>query len=310
MRKNPCKVVTQYNFMSIFSQAWYHAMTIPNIVSAFRTTGVCPLNRHAVKVNDSISHAFDGRCPTEATGLAFIPFYSPARKQRPKQLACAAEEPTRAVFTDEEHARFTRKFEEGFDICTDDRYNLWLEIQHLRPQATSPLGFPSLKKSSAESFLDSSDAPFPQDVQEVYPPTNLLLRDIPKPESILKKFLPHPRQLTTKPPCYEKMSAKVLTSAECMKQMEEKEILKQKKEEEKQIRKDERERRKVEKEMRHRATSKGVLSMSGNVCVFARARACLLACLLACVERELRASMCILNRFLCLWYVLLNSCFS
>ena len=59
--KNPCKVVTQYNFMSIFSQVWYHAMTI---VSTFRTTGVCPLNRHAVKVNDSISHAFDGRCLT------------------------------------------------------------------------------------------------------------------------------------------------------------------------------------------------------------------------------------------------------
>jgi len=35
MRKNPGKVLNQYNFMSVFSQAWYRAMTIPNLISAF-----------------------------------------------------------------------------------------------------------------------------------------------------------------------------------------------------------------------------------------------------------------------------------
>ena len=43
--KNPGKVVTQYDFMSTFSKEWYKAMVIPNIVAAFRTTGIYPLKR-------------------------------------------------------------------------------------------------------------------------------------------------------------------------------------------------------------------------------------------------------------------------
>ena len=240
MRKNPGKVLNQYNFMSVFSQAWYRAMTIPNLISAFRTTGVYPLNRHAVKVTDTAKSTFDGRSLAEATGLAFIPLYSPAHRSRPRlSPAHTPEEPTQAAFTEEEHARFTQRFEEGYDIFTDDRYNFWLQVYHSSPPPVSPSGLND--SSPMESLLDVSDASLSHS-------PNLLLRDIPKPESILKKFLPHPRQKMAKPPSYEKMSAKVLTSAECMKQMEEKERMKQKKQEEKERRKDEREKRKAERE--------------------------------------------------------------
>ena len=53
MSKNPGKVVAQYDFMSIFSKAWYKAMVILNIVAAFRTTGIYPLNRHAIHIEDT-----------------------------------------------------------------------------------------------------------------------------------------------------------------------------------------------------------------------------------------------------------------
>ena len=33
-------------------------------------------------------------------------------------------------FTDEEHALFSRRLENGYDIQTDDKYNLWLEVYH------------------------------------------------------------------------------------------------------------------------------------------------------------------------------------
>ena len=44
MRKNPGQVVTEYAFNKIFSKAWGQAMTIPNAMAAFRTTGVYPFN--------------------------------------------------------------------------------------------------------------------------------------------------------------------------------------------------------------------------------------------------------------------------
>ena len=40
MRKNPGQVVSEYAFNKIFSKAWGQAMTIPNAMAAFRTTGV------------------------------------------------------------------------------------------------------------------------------------------------------------------------------------------------------------------------------------------------------------------------------
>ena len=48
IQMNPGKVVTQYEFMDLFSRVWCKAMTAPNIMSAFRTTGVYAYNRQAV----------------------------------------------------------------------------------------------------------------------------------------------------------------------------------------------------------------------------------------------------------------------
>lgn len=42
-------------------------------MSAFHTTGVHPLNRHAVEVNEFLPRAFDPAAIGEGTGLAFIP---------------------------------------------------------------------------------------------------------------------------------------------------------------------------------------------------------------------------------------------
>ena len=69
MSKNPCKVVNQYNFMEIFSKAWYGAMTIPNVLSAFHTTGVFPFNRHAIKLCDPILPSFASLA--QSAGIAY-----------------------------------------------------------------------------------------------------------------------------------------------------------------------------------------------------------------------------------------------
>ena len=45
---NPGHVVSKFQFFSLFSQTWSKGMTISNIVSGFRTTGIYPLNRNVV----------------------------------------------------------------------------------------------------------------------------------------------------------------------------------------------------------------------------------------------------------------------
>ena len=50
MENNPGELVTKRNYSVIFSQAWYRAMTLKNIVASFRATGVYPFNREAIHV--------------------------------------------------------------------------------------------------------------------------------------------------------------------------------------------------------------------------------------------------------------------
>lgn len=50
--KNPGKQITRFEFSQLFSKAWYQGMTMANIVSGFRVTGICPFDRSACKLPD------------------------------------------------------------------------------------------------------------------------------------------------------------------------------------------------------------------------------------------------------------------
>lgn len=130
MGENPVKVITQYSFMTLLSKAWYRAMTIPNAMATFKTTGVYPFNRHAIKLTDSEPQVDRSLC--EKSGLAFILLYSLARQSRSKPMEQRLPD---CDFTSEEVARFVRRYEEGYNITTDERYNCWLR-QH--EQSTNP----------------------------------------------------------------------------------------------------------------------------------------------------------------------------
>ena len=52
-QKNPGQVITKFTFNSLFSQAWLLAVTPANVMAGFKTSGVYPLNRSAVKIPPS-----------------------------------------------------------------------------------------------------------------------------------------------------------------------------------------------------------------------------------------------------------------
>ena len=75
---NPGKVITHYQFGTIFSKAWTRAMTPSNIMAGFKITGVYPVNSLALISPETVPKL----TLCERTGLKYIPFYTPKKSQR------------------------------------------------------------------------------------------------------------------------------------------------------------------------------------------------------------------------------------
>ena len=82
--------------------------------SLYRLTGIYPLNRNVLSLDTPVAKL------GEETGL-FLPMHSPMR-QSGKRIVFD--------FTDEETELFQRRFENGYDLKIDDRYNLWVTRYH------------------------------------------------------------------------------------------------------------------------------------------------------------------------------------
>ena len=239
IQENPYKIINRFSFGSIFHKAWMKSMISSNITKAFRIVGVYPFNREALKVPISSS-------PTKKfadKSKLYIPLCSPTVTHQPHVCTSStldsSPSPSPLVnvsysssehssspspshlfrspvnFTDEEIKRFQRRWENGYDIKTDDRYNLWLE-QNCNKH--SPDGSDDQTSECRQAMFRSSFSRFLK---------------LPSPPTV-------PVHLQVK-------SDRVLTSYECIRAMEEKEKEKKRKLEQKQARQEEQRRRKEEK---------------------------------------------------------------
>ena len=114
--RNPGRVINRFNFSEIFARAWKKAMVPSTISSGFHSTGIYPFSRKAISVIDENAV---NEIPT------FVPFCSPVCRRPIKQN-------DRAVtydFSDEERQKFQRRYEEGYNIPGDHRYEMWKSIQ-------------------------------------------------------------------------------------------------------------------------------------------------------------------------------------
>ena len=121
-------------------------------------------------------------------------------------------------FTDDELDSFQKCYDGGFDMQSDSRYVIWLKTKH--PE----------RLTGSESRLSDS-----------YQPSKHI--------SCIQKFLEYPSP-PVKRSVTEESSARVLTSTECIKQLEEKRRLKEAKQEEKKRREEEKKKKKEEKQQK------------------------------------------------------------
>ena len=123
-------------------------MMVGNITGGFKVTGVYPLNRSAFCVPDNSENL-----PKE-TGLVFIPLYSPAGKR--------TKEVSQDDFTMEEIELFQTRYENGYDISTDSRYNDWLAKYHPESERMKLL---KSTCSSVSQFPHSDQSPMVECLQ-------------------------------------------------------------------------------------------------------------------------------------------------
>lgn len=184
--ENPGKRVARFNFSQLFSLTWVKSITMKNIVSGFRVTGVYPVNRKVVEKPKELSNP----SLMEATGLAYIPLCSPA-----KVSSCVGTQ-QRTEFSPEELEKFQCRYKNGDDFNTDERYNSWLHMYH--PDECC-------KQDRSTSFSD--DQVVTSDCQK----------------SDWQKLLTVPDPLPTKT-LKPKQTARVLTGPEFLQQVREKEL--------------------------------------------------------------------------------------
>ena len=121
LAKNPGRVITKFQFSSLFRNAWLKSTTVGNIVHGFKVTRVHPVNRSAL-----LPQSQECETLTKKTGLSFIPLYIPHRSLHSPGPRCdgpghalvenpAINSDLDVSFTDEEVTLFQTRYENGYN---------------------------------------------------------------------------------------------------------------------------------------------------------------------------------------------------
>ena len=177
MSTNPGKIVTLYQFSSLFHEAWKKAMVPETIIPGFKVAGVYPLNRRAVRIPGEVPTTTSTPTAVLARreGICYMPFLSsteekqharPLTECKELQNSFTLEEedfdhftkehdnvivPDTPDFSKEEEVRFAIRYENGYDLKHDDRYNQWLIHRHPESTTQSSLAYKLDFSTSSES---------------------------------------------------------------------------------------------------------------------------------------------------------------
>ena len=166
MSSHPGKTITIYDFSWLFAAAWYHCLPLLQLSQDFGLLGyIYPLSRRLIHVSGVEVVATPTPKLAQKEGINYLPFYTPRRQRFHSPFPSPPTSPTfnhltssstvnvsgssvlllvllsysffpqvveetvaeeDVQFTEEEHHRFQRRYEEAYDL-PDERYSLWLK---------------------------------------------------------------------------------------------------------------------------------------------------------------------------------------
>ena len=123
---NPGKVITKFDFSELFAEAWSKGMTIANVVSGFRHTGIYPFAPNSIL--DKFPSHTESQSPQG--DISSVP--------PPNTDNAATSHQRPGSFSAEKIALYEKRLENGYDIYSDVDYVSWLEQFH--PEQLPSLG--------------------------------------------------------------------------------------------------------------------------------------------------------------------------
>ena len=239
MTSNQGKVVNRFCFSELFAEAWMKSMTLTNITAGFRVTGVYPVNRNAFVLPEEECHNHIDSSLAASNGLKYIPLYSPAcqhtqscttpiveadrdsemfsRESSPE--VDQSQDPELTQFTVEEMKKFEKRYENGYDIRSDSRYNLWLNVFHSSERCLRSSSLSNLNDNSVYQSPDTTiNRSFSNSELGICSPIKEKAKLLPG-KTVMSKFLEYPIPTSKLPHIKPKGSARVLTSSENIKKL-------------------------------------------------------------------------------------------
>ena len=157
IQKHPGKAISKFNFNKLFSQAWLKSLIPANLIAGFKTCGIYPFDRNAVKAvpifdTNGIEKVSKRTLETEMLSN------ESALDSQTTNTEVEFDAESGELFSAEQIQLFTRRFEEGYNLSIDPAYNRWLKQNHSEFSTTERSSFsddiePTVGTSS--SFIGS-----------------------------------------------------------------------------------------------------------------------------------------------------------
>ena len=151
LQANPGKVITNFNFVRLFTKAWTQAVTPANLVAGFKSCGVYPLDSSAIQVLLSEGNEGSSACQVQQSRGSLNDEHSgdTAIQDLSSQIndssaiqvleteSCTGNQSSVAHFdndgsdfTAEQEELYKKRYEEGYDLFIDADYVRWIKIHH------------------------------------------------------------------------------------------------------------------------------------------------------------------------------------
>jgi len=127
---HPGQVVTKFQFSTLFADAWSKGMTIANVTSGFRGTGIYPFSPSMI-LDKFLAESNSSSQPSNDHVVATVDSQSGLVQTDSTRYIVEAD------LTPEMIKLYERRVESGYDIYTDANYVAWLEKFH--PEHVPPL---------------------------------------------------------------------------------------------------------------------------------------------------------------------------
>ena len=129
LQHNPDRVITKFNFNSLFSKAWLQSVIPAIIIAGFKSCGVYPFNSSAIKVpslqSGSSNTAVEGKPPCSNDEGSPATEISSTYNDVPVDTDAEPSD-----FNAEQQQLYKKRFDEGYNLYIDPDYTRWLRMYH------------------------------------------------------------------------------------------------------------------------------------------------------------------------------------